>query len=151
MRAHSNPFIHGHHVLDQVLDVVLLPAICQFDVPTEHATDIIPCGRPTPCYLQGVLANYHLVELLLRCSRHSPIVLQYELPRIAGCPLRLLLLRDRIYVDWHTQWHQPPLFVVIGPLANIICNLQEDGMSLLFWRDHQQAALVGAHRKSQRC
>ena len=75
------------------------------------------------------------------------MVLQYELLGILGRPLHLLLLRDHIDVDWHTQEHQRPLFVVIGPLASIICNLQEDGMSLLFSRDHQQVALMGVHRK----
>ena len=64
-----------------------------------------------------------------------------------GRPLRLLLLHDHIGLDWRAQEHQPPLFVVLGPLANIICNHQEDGMSLLFWREHQQAARVGVHRK----
>ena len=75
------------------------------------------------------------------------MVLQYELIGIMGRPLHLLLLRDHINVDWHTQEHQHPLFVVLGTVVNIICNLQEDGVGLLFWRDHQQAALVGAHRK----
>ena len=75
------------------------------------------------------------------------MVPQEDLPGIVGFPLRLLLLRDYFDVDRHTQEHQPPLSVVLGPLANIFCNLQEDGVSLRFWRGHQQAALVGFHRK----
>ena len=116
----------------------------------EHVHDILLRRQPTQCYVQCVLDNYHLVALLLRCSRHSPMVSQAELIGIVGRPLRLLLFRDHIDVDWHTQENQPPLFVVLGPLANIVCNLQEDGMSLLFWRDHQQVAIVGVHRTSSR-
>jgi hypothetical protein len=112
-----------------------------------HAIDLLFCRQPTECSLQGVIDNHHIVALLFRCSRHSPIVLQYDWIVIMGRPVHLLLIRDHINVDWHTQEHQRPLFVVLGPLANIICNLQEDGVSLLFWRDHQQAALVGAQRK----
>ena len=94
-----------------------------------------------------LLTSTTSLALLLRCARHRPMVLQDELPGSVGRPLHLLLLRNHIDKDWRTQYQQPPLFVVIGPLANIICNLQEDGLSLLFWRDHQQAAHVGVHRK----
>ena len=103
MRAHSNPIIHGHDVLDKVLDVFLLPAICQFDVPMEHATDLLPCRHPAQCSLQSMLGNYRLVAFLMRCSRHSTMLLQDELSGIVGRPLRLLLLRDHIDVDWRAQ------------------------------------------------
>ena len=67
------------------------------------------------------------------------MVLQDELPGIVGRPLR-----DHIDAD-----SKAPTSTVRGywPLANIICNLQEDGVSLLLWHDHQQAARVGIHRK----
>ena len=112
---------------------------------------ICPCRQPTQCYIQGVLDNYHIVALLLRCSSHIPMVLQYELPGMVGRPLHLLLIGDNINVDWHTQEHQHPLCVVLGPLAHIICNIQEDRMSLIFWREHHQVALVGVPWTSQRC
>ena len=95
--------INCRDVLDKVLDVAFLHAICQFDVPMEHVTDILPCRQPTQCSLQCVLDNYHIVALLLRCSRHSPMVLQDELRGTVGRPLHLLLRRDHINVDWHTQ------------------------------------------------
>ena len=62
------------------------------------------------------------------------MVLQDEFPGIVGLLLHVLLLRDHIDVDWHSQEHEPSLFVVLGLLANINCNLQEDGIILRVWR-----------------
>ncbi|MFM7988966.1 MAG: hypothetical protein ACKPKO_57600, partial [Candidatus Fonsibacter sp.] len=125
-----------------------MPAICQFDALMKHVTDLIPCRQRTQFCLQGALGNYHTVALLLLCcSRHRPMVfLQYDLPGIVGLPLQLNLIRDHLDPDWHTQEHQPLMCVVIGALANIICNLAEDGISLLFWSDHHQVAILGVHR-----
>ncbi|MFM7980159.1 MAG: hypothetical protein ACKPKO_12665, partial [Candidatus Fonsibacter sp.] len=67
--------------------------------------------------------------------------MQYELLGIVGRPLQLIRIRDHLDPDWHTQEFQPPLLVVLGPLANIICNLQEDGIIPTFWSDHHQATL----------
>ena len=97
----------------------------------ELVPGIRPCRQPTQCCRLGDIDNYHPVALLLRCSRHSQNILQDELTGIVGLPLHLLLIRDHINVDWHTQL--APTSTVCGswPLANIICNLQEDDMSLL--------------------
>ena len=109
--------INGNDIFDTIVYLALLPAICQFDVPMEHVTALLPCRRPTQCSLQGVIGNYYLVALLLRGSRLSPMVVQDELIGIVGRPLHLLLLRDHIDVDWHIQEHQPPLFVDLGPVG----------------------------------
>ncbi len=121
-----------------------MPAICHLDTIMNHVTDLIPCRQQTQFSLQRALDNYHIVAWLLRCSRHIPMVWQYELPGMVCRPLQLILIRDHLDLDWHTQEHQPPL-CGYWPLANNTCNLQEDGVNFIFWSYYHQAALLGVH------
>ncbi|MFM7990337.1 MAG: hypothetical protein ACKPKO_64580, partial [Candidatus Fonsibacter sp.] len=59
----------------------------------KRVNDLFLCRQPTQFSLQGALDNHHIVALLLRCSRHSPMVLQYELPGSVCRPMQIILIR----------------------------------------------------------
>ena len=75
------------------------------------------------------------------------MLLEDQLPGVEGLPLQLLFLHNDVNVDRHAQKHHLPLLAALGPMPNILCHLQQDGVGLFLGCDHEQTALVSLNWK----